>query len=183
MRLKNVYLRLDGVWVHSVTVKCMHNEFVRENIGRACSINSVLNLLLKKGYIEIRQTQAGREFEERYLKLYEQREQRLISAAKKRRRMRYIAQRGTFCLDKVVSHQEPYSTVYGHYADVEVVAEEVGYIRLKREQEMTFINKGKLYEKILTDIANVLMSPKGKLWVVKVGVSRVKWFLKWHKIN
>ena len=183
MRLKNVYLRLDGTWVHSSTVKCMHNEFVRENIGRTRSINYELDFLLKKGYIEIRQTQAGREFEERYLKLYEQREQRLISAAKKRRRMRYIAQRGTFCLDKVVSHQEPYSTVYGHYADVEVVAEEVGYIRLKREQEMTFINKGKLYEKILTDIANVLMSPKGKLWVVKVGVSRVKWFLKWHKIN
>lgn len=189
MKLKNVCVHLEeGTWVPSVVLKCMYTDFVSQNIKRSlmpAAVSRSLVFLLKRGYVEIRPTQAGLNFTDRYLKLYRQRERGLADSTKERRRMRLAAQKGTFCLDKVVSGGtsfESYVTIYGYYDDIKVeVNSSYKYVKLKRRSVLAYVSKGKLYEKILSDIAHALMAPEGRMWLVKVGVNKLKWFVKWQR--
>jgi len=188
-KLKNVYLRVDdGTWVSPTVLKCMRPEFVRRNVdrfGMPPSISGALAFLIKRGYIEIRPTQAGREFADRFMKLYEQRERDLADATKVRRQMRHTALRGTFCLDKIIPSEapnDPNVTIRGHYKDVVVEVNSVrAFVKLKKGHVVSYVDTGKLYDKIITDISAALMSPEGKLWLLKVGVSQLKWFVNWYR--
>jgi len=187
-KLKNVYLRVeDGAWVSPTTVKCMCTEFVRKSVNRTgmpSSISGALAFLIKRGYIEIHPTQAGRKFADRFMRLYEQRERKQADATKVRRQMRHTALKGTFCLDKVAPSEYPRDSnvvICGHYDDVRVTVSSIyKYIKLKKGHIESYVDKGKLYDKIITDVSTVLMSPEGKLWLLKVGVSQLKWFVNWY---
>jgi len=190
MKLKNVCIRClkEGTWVPSVVLKCMYTDFVSQNIKRSvmpAAVNRSLAFLITRGYVEIRPTQAGLDFTDRYLKLYRQREKRLTDSTKERRRMRLAAQKGTFRLDKIVSggaSSDSYATVHGYYSDIKVeVTTSYKYIKLKKGGVLTYVDKGKLYEKILSDIAYALMTPEGRIWLIKIGVNRLKWFVNWNR--
>jgi len=190
-KLKNVYLRVeDGTWVSPTVLKCMHSDFVRKSVDRTgmpSSISSALAFLIKKGYIEIHPTRAGREFADRFMRLYEQRERKLVNATKVRRQMRHTALKGTFCLDEIIPSEapsDPNVTICGHYEDdVRVTVTSIyKYIKLKKGHIVSYVDKGKLYDKIITDVSTVLIeSPEGKMWLLKVGVSQLKWFVNWYR--
>ena len=189
-KLKNVCLRVeDETWVSPLVLKCMHTDFVRESVNRAempSSIGGALAFLIKRGYIEIRPTQAGREFADRFMKLYEQRERDLADATKVRRQMRHTVLKGTFCLDEIIPSEapnDPSVTIRGHYKDVVTEVSSVyKFIELKKGHVVSYVAKGKLYDKIMTDVSTVLIkSSEGKLWLLKVGVSQLKWFVNWYR--
>jgi len=188
-KLKNVYLCVeDGTWVSPIVLKCIRPEFVRRNVGRygmPPSISDALAFLIKRGYIEMRPTRAGREFANRFMKLYEQREKKQADVTKVRRQMRYTALRGTFCLDKITPSEtsnDPNVDIYGHYRDVVVKVNSVRrFVELEKGHVVSYAFAGKLYDKIMTDISTTLMSPKGKLRLLEVGVSQLKWFVNWYR--
>ena len=184
-KLKNVCIHLgDGTWVPTTVLKCMDFDFVRESVASRIrmpsAIGESLAFLIKRGYVEIKPTRAGREFVNEWMKLYEQREEKLTSAAKERRRMRSIAQKGPFHLDEIHTRGS-HVTVYGHYGEVGVEVSSIcRYVKLKKGQIVSYVDKGKLYDKIMTDISTALMSPEGRLRLLKVDVNQLKWLVDWY---
>ncbi|RLI41409.1 hypothetical protein DRO59_07040 [Candidatus Bathyarchaeota archaeon] len=185
-KLKNVYLQLeDGRWAPTLALKCMETEFVKKKISKYFGIPRsmifALSYLLKQGYAEIKVTQEGYEFAKAYLESYNQRSKRMSSAAKERRRMRRVALEKPFSLDKIVPCGSS-ATIFGFYEDVTVEVSSFGhYIKLKSGDVISYLSKGRIYNKVMSDVANALMSPEGKLWVIKVGANRLERFLKWRE--
>ena len=88
---------------------------------------------------------------------------------------------GSFSLDGITS-RGIHVDVKGHYGDVIVEAStKYKCIKLRRNGvRTTYVQRGSLYNKIITDITNVLKSPTGRLWVVRVSAKHIERFLNNH---
>lgn len=189
-----LYRGPGGVWVSATTLKCMSTSYVKEQINNErlempWVTNHALSYLLKENLVEIRPTQAGRELVKNFLKSYKVTRGDWEEKVEGRRCSRQIAYTGTFSLDEVVPYDD-HVDVKGHYGsqcgNITVEASSrYKYIklRLQKNNVRTYVQRGSLYNKIVTDITRALMAPEGRMWIVKVGVDRVKRFLSNHVIE
>ncbi len=184
------FFRIDSEWVSTTYLKCMNQDFllekVRDKQTMPRSIGVSLVYLLKNGYIRVEPTQRGYDFARKVLEVYERKQERAGEAIVERRRIRSIAMRSKFILDKITARKDS-SVIYGHYKDgdvrVDVEAFTYGhYITLRRVLQSgdiaSFVGAGKLYNKIQDDIVNALKSPKGRLWLLKVNTKHIKRYLQ-----
>lgn len=176
------------MWVSASTLKCMSTSYIQEQIDdkhleMSWAINHTLSYLLKEGLIDIRPTQAGRDLVKAFLESYKVAREKWEKKAEERRQTRQIVRTGSFSLDGITLcgvHVD----VKGHYGDVTVEASSrYKYIKLRKNGVRTYVQKGRLYSKIVTDITNVLESPIGRLWVVRVGAKRIERFLNNAKVS
>lgn len=184
------FFRIDSEWVSTTYLKCMDQDFLLKKIkdkqAMPRSIGIALVYLLKNGYIRVEPTQRGHDFARRVLEVYDRKQEEKSGAVVERRRMRSIAMRSKFILDKITARKDS-SVIYGHYKDgderVDVEAFTYGhYITLRKVLTLgdisSFVGAGKLYNKIQDDIVNALRSPEGKLWLLKVGSKHIKRYLQ-----
>jgi len=142
--------------------------------------NDALAYLLKEGYVEMKPTQAGREFMKVCLSLYRQRAEKMSNGAKERRRMRQVALKGTFNL-VMIELLDSLVVIHGRYKNVSVgIASADNYVKLQKGEVASYIGSGRLYRKIIADVVDALMSPKGRLQMIKAGANRVKWIFDRH---
>lgn len=182
---QNKFVRVGSKKVSTMHLKCMDHDFLLRNVKEKRkmpeSMGAALIYLIKNGYVRLKPTHAGYEFAKCALGAYEMEERRKHEIAKERRLIRSIVLKGKFELDKVVTHSRyKYNAVIlGHYEDVAVEAFMYGrYAKLQKGDVMTFVGSGKLYDKLLNDIATVLKSPKGRLWVVKAKLGHIERYLE-----
>ena len=174
------------MWVSASTLKCMYTSYVQKQIDdkqleMPWAINHTLSYLLKEGLAEIRPTQTGCELVKAFLESYKVSHERWERKAEGRRQVRQNVRTGSFSLDGITPHGI-HVDVKGHYGDVIVEAStKYKCIKLRRNGvRTTYVQRGSLYNKIITDITNVLKSPAGRLWVVRVSAKHIERFLNNH---